>query len=67
MKKKQLTPKQAKATLSRRGISARAWARQHQVSLAVTYRVLDGRCKGLRGEGHKVAVLLGIKDGEIAS
>lgn len=63
---KLLTPQQAKDSLARRGLAVRAWARDHGVSHAVVYRVLDKRCKGLRGEGHRVAVLLGIKDGELA-
>ena len=32
---------------------------------ATTYQVLAGRKKGRRGEAHKVAVLLGMKDGII--
>lgn len=66
MKRKLLTPKEAKEALVRRGKSVRAWARENGVSHVVAYKVLDGRCKGLRDDGHKVAVLLGIKDGEIA-
>lgn len=60
-----LSPKQAKAALERRGQSVAEWARQHDVDLATTYQVLDGKKKGKRGEAHKIAVLLGIKDGEI--
>lgn len=66
MSKKLVSPKQAKEALARRGKAVAAWARDHKVSVVVVRRVLDGRCKGLRGEGHKVAVLLGIKEGEIA-
>lgn len=66
MLKKLLTPKQAREALARRGLGVATWARVNKVSTVVAYRVLDGRCKGLRGEGHKVAVLLGIKEGEIA-
>lgn len=32
---------------------------------ATTYQVLAGRKKGRRGEAHKVAVLLGMKEGII--
>ncbi len=32
---------------------------------ATTYQVLAGRKKGRRGEAHKVAVLLGMKEGVI--
>ncbi len=42
-----------------------AFAREHGVDPATTYQVLAGRKKGRRGEAHKVAVLLGMKDGII--
>ena len=60
-----VTPKQARDKLARQGKAVTAWAREHRVSIVVARHVLNGRCKGLRGEGHKVAVLLGIKDGVI--
>ncbi|MDD5443804.1 MAG: DNA-binding protein, partial [Pseudomonas fluorescens] len=37
----------------------------HGVDPATTYQVLAGRKKGRRGEAHKVAVLLGMKEGII--
>ena len=43
------------------------FAREHGVDPATTYQVLAGRKKGKRGEAHKVAVLLGMKDGIIPS
>jgi len=42
-----------------------AFAREHGVDPATTYQVLAGRKKGRRGEAHKVAVLLGMKEGII--
>lgn len=51
--------------LERRGESIAAWARKHSVSAELTRGVLLGRVKGKRGEAHKIAVLLGIKEGEI--
>ena len=65
MPKKLITPNQAKAELVRRGLSVPQWAKAHKLAAPVVYRVLSGRCLGLRGAGHKAAVLLGIKDGEI--
>ncbi len=44
-----------------------AFAREHGVDPATTYQVLAGRKKGRRGEAHKVAVLLGMKEGIILS
>lgn len=42
-----------------------AFARENGVDPATTYQVLAGRKKGRRGEAHKVAVLLGMKEGII--
>ena len=49
------------------GIRTAAQAKEHGVDPATTYQVLAGRKKGKRGEAHKVAVLLGMKDGIITS
>jgi len=35
------------------------------VDPATTYQVLSGRKKGRRGESHRVAVLLGMKEGVV--
>lgn len=51
--------------LRRRGTTVVAWAKQHEVSEKLVHEVLAGRKKGLRGESHKIAVLLGLKDGVI--
>lgn len=59
------TAAQAKAWLDHQGKSVQEFAREHGVDPATTYQVLAGRKKGKRGEAHKVAVLLGMKDGII--
>lgn len=59
------TAAQAKAWLEHQGKSVQEFAREHSVDPATTYQVLAGRKKGRRGEAHKVAVLLGMKDGII--
>ncbi|ATN13037.1 MULTISPECIES: DNA-binding protein [Pseudomonas] len=59
------TAAQAKAWLEHQGKSVQAFAREHGVDPATTYQVLAGRKKGRRGEAHKVAVLLGMKEGVI--
>ena len=60
------TPKQARKELARLGMSVAEWSRLHQVKQGATYEVLYGKHKGKRGEAHRIAVLLGIKDGVIA-
>ena len=61
------TAAQAKAWLEHQGKSVQEFAREHGVDPATTYQVLAGRKQGKRGEAHKVAVLLGMKDGIIPS
>ena len=60
------TAAQAKAWLEHQGKSVQEFAREYGVDPAPGYQVLAGRKKGKRGEAHKVAVLLGMKDGIIA-
>jgi gp16 family phage-associated protein len=59
------TAAQARAWLDQQGKSVQEFAREHGVDPATTYQVLAGRKKGKRGESHKVAVLLGMKEGTV--
>ena len=65
MEQKLRTPEQARAELRRKGVSVARWARGNNVSPSVVYDVLYGRLLGTFGAAHRVAVLLGLKDGEI--
>jgi gp16 family phage-associated protein len=58
---------EAKARLSRIGKTAGDLARELGVSNAIVRGVLDGRFKGTRGDAHKVAVALGLKEGIIVA
>ncbi len=60
-----VTPAQAREHLRRTGQSVAGWARKHGVDQALTHEVLRGAKKGHYGESHRIAVLLGIKDGEL--
>lgn len=63
--KKLKTVEEVREDFRIRGISISQWARQHRLSEAIVSGVLRGEKKGLRGESHRAAVLLGIKDGLI--
>ena len=63
--KKLKTHKQARAEFTRRGQSVAEWARTNGFGRSLVYEVLSGRKACHRGSSHKIAVLLGIKDGEI--
>lgn len=59
------TPEQVRADFERRGINVSQWAREHGLKRQAVCDVLSGKSKGKRGDAHKAAVLLGIKDGVI--
>lgn len=63
--KRLITRQEARQELIRKGISMKAWARQHGLNYDTVRSVLrhDHPCNF--GKSHKAAVLLGIKDGEI--
>lgn len=48
-----------------RGVCIAKFARDHHLSPATVYQVLYGKKKGRRGEAHRAAVLLGLKEGVI--
>ena len=60
------TPAQAKAWIEAQGKSVKEFADEHSLDLHTTYQVLAGTKKGRRGEAHKAAVALGIKEGPVA-
>ena len=57
--------KQAREALEKRGLSAKDFAKQHDLNPSTVYAVLSGQSHCRRGEAHRAAVLLGIKDGVI--
>lgn len=59
------TPEEALAELRGRGETIAAFARRHDLSYATVYQVLSGAKKGVYGEAHRAAVLLGLKAGVI--
>lgn len=58
---------EARLRLVRQGISIKDFAEKHDLHPSTVYGVLNGQKKCLRGEAHRAAVLLGIKEGESAS
>lgn len=66
MKKQTIrTPQDVRNEFMRKGISFSSWARANGFDKATVSQVLSGCNAATRGQGHKIAVLLGIKDGEI--
>ncbi|MFZ6755218.1 DNA-binding protein [Undibacterium sp. Dicai25W] len=50
-----------KNNFAARGESIAEWARQNDFNLQLVYKILNGKSKALRGESHRIAVKLGIK------
>lgn len=61
------TPAQARAEFDRKGVAVAQWAQEHGFSRSLVYGVLNGTKKCFRGDSHKIAVLLGMKHGEVSN
>ncbi|MFZ2986616.1 hypothetical protein [Ideonella sp.] len=61
------TRDEAREAFSAHGVSIADWSRKHQVSPVLVSSILSGKrtrpC--VRGQSHKIAVLLGIKAGTV--
>ena len=60
------TPAKVREEFRAKGITVTAWASQHGFKTNAVHQVLGGKFKCWYGNAHKIAVLLGIKDGEIS-
>lgn len=59
------TIEEVRKEFDRKGISFGEWARQNGIRPGAVYDLLNGRQVGRRGQSHKVAVMLGLKEGEV--
>ena len=55
------TPEQVKQKLYEQGLTIKAWAEKNGYKPVQVYRVMRGENKALYGEGHKIAVAIGLK------
>ena len=63
--KKLRTGAEVREEFRRTGRSVASWARAHGFEVREVHGVLSGAKRGLRGNVHKIAVLLGMKAGVI--
>ena len=56
-----LTPEPVKKNFKQKGITFSGWAREHGYRPQEVIRVLNGFSKASRGQGHEIAVKLGLK------
>lgn len=61
------TQEQVRDSFRRTGISVAAWARAHDLNPNLVVQVIAGRRACVRGDSHRAAVLLGLKEGVIVS
>lgn len=61
------TPEEARAWLDYQGITIAQWARENGMHDSLVREVLAGRKKCLRGMSHNIAVLLGMKRGQLTT
>ncbi|WP_428715055.1 DNA-binding protein [Uliginosibacterium sediminicola] len=57
----------ARRAFEESGIPVAEWARAQGFSANLVYQVLEGKRKCLRGQSHRIAVALGLKDGAVLS
>lgn len=57
--------KQVEERLSHFGLSLRSWATANGFSPSMVHAVIAGRVSCRFGKSHQIAVLLGLKDGEV--
>jgi len=55
---------QIKQVFQEHGISVAEWARHNGFSVPLSYQVLSGNKKCIRGQSHMIAVALGLKQGK---
>lgn len=55
----------ARARLFATGMSISDWAQRHGFAPKLVYSILEGRRRCARGQSHRIAILLDLKDGEL--
>lgn len=58
--------KEVRTIFHETGISIAEWARAEGFSPALAYQVIEGKRRCMRGQSHRIAVALGLKDGVIS-
>lgn len=59
------TPEEVREEFRRRGETFADWARQNGIHQNTVYALLHRSNRGVRGNAHRAAVLLGLKEGVI--
>lgn len=60
-----ITSKTVKEAFASHGLSVSGWARENGFSQSLVYQILSGKRQPIRGESHRIAVALGLKEGVV--
>ena len=58
---------EVKASFKEHGVSISTWAQAHAFDPRLVYAVLAGKNQSTRGQSHKIALALGLKEASPAS
>lgn len=58
------TSKEIRRKFRSLGITVSQWAKQNGFSPVLVYQVMSGSRKAYRGQSHRIAVILGLKEGD---
>ncbi len=58
---------EVKASFKEHGVSISTWAQAHAFDPRLVYAVLAGKNRSSRGQSHKIALALGLKEASPAS
>lgn len=53
-----------RAAFEESGVSVAEWARVNGFSTGLVYQVLEGRRQCVRGQSHRIAIALGLRNGK---
>lgn len=60
------TAEEVRSAFLASGLTIADWAKQNGFKTDLVYSVLRGRVRGARGEAHRIAVALGLKDPSVS-
>lgn len=63
LEKHEMELSEVKNLFSNSGISVSEWARHRGFSVGLVYQILEGKRRCERGQSHRIAVELGLKEG----
>lgn len=57
--------KEVRLRIAMSGLTMAAWARRNGFPIRLVHEILSGRRSCVRGQSYRIAILLGLKDGDL--